>query len=246
MIKGVTGVSYDELKFKEGKLLLAGPKSASFSHSSLKMFETCARQYHEIRVLKKWPREENEQSIYGNNMHEAIEDYINRNKPLPSEFEFAKPTVDAVLSKRGMRKAEYEMAVTRDLVPCSWLSSEAWVRGIADVLIVERGTGIAWCADWKTGNDKYADKDQLDLMALLIFAHCPEVTQVNGALIFILKNSVVKHKVMRQDAAKLWWQYRERVARIDAAIENGVWNPNQSGLCKKYCSVASCEYNGRH
>ena len=32
------------------------------------------------------------------------------------------------------------------------------------------------------------------------------------------------------------------VARIEAALENGVWNPIQGPLCK-FCSVKQCEYN---
>jgi hypothetical protein len=32
------------------------------------------------------------------------------------------------------------------------------------------------------------------------------------------------------------------VARIEAALENGVWNPVQGPLCRS-CSVKQCEYN---
>ena len=35
---------------------------------------------------------------------------------------------------------------------------------------------------------------------------------------------------------------RQDVARIEAAIENGVWNPKESALCK-FCAVKQCEYN---
>jgi hypothetical protein len=32
------------------------------------------------------------------------------------------------------------------------------------------------------------------------------------------------------------------VSRIEAALQNGVWNPIQGPLCK-FCSVKECEYN---
>ena len=216
-----------------------------FSHSSLKMFETCKRQYHEIRVLKKFAREETEQALYGTELHAAAEMY-GKGDALGAQFEFLRPSLDALFSKSGEKYFEHEMSLDADLFPCGWKDRQAWVRGIADLLIVDNPGRRAWCVDYKTGSDRYADTDQLDLMSLLIFQNFPAVQQVNGALLFVLKNNMVKHKVMREDAPRLWQAYRERVASIDGAQSSGVWNPTQSGLCKKYCSVLSCEFNGRH
>lgn len=214
-----------------------------WSYSSLKQYKTCSRQYHEIRVLKNYPREETEQTLYGTELHAAVEGYI-KGRMLDERFAFMEPVVSAILSKPGKKHAEVEMAVTSDLVPCAWDSEAAWCRGIADVLIVNSGT--AWVVDWKTGNDKYPDKDQLTLMSLLTFAHYPEVHFVNSALIFVLKNNIVKHKVRRAEAAKHWARFREDVAKLEQSFDNGVWNPKESGLCKKWCPCTGCELNGRH
>ena len=217
-----------------------------WSHSSLKMFDTCKRQYHEIRVLKNFKREENEQSIYGNNLHKASELYVKSDEPLPDSFAFMQPILDTLMTKTGTFFAEHEMALDVELDPCGWKDKQAWVRGIADLLIVDNASRRAWCVDYKTGSDRYADTSQLDLMSLLIFQNFPAVLEVKGALLFVLKNNMIKHTVKREDKDALWWKYRERIAAIDAAMQNGVWNPTQSGLCKKYCSVTSCEFNGRH
>ena len=35
---------------------------------------------------------------------------------------------------------------------------------------------------------------------------------------------------------------KQDLARIQAALDNGVWNPNSGPLCK-FCAVKQCEYN---
>ena len=216
-----------------------------WSHSSLKQFETCQRQYYEIKVLKKWPFEQGEQALYGEQLHEAAEMYVKNGTPIPPQFAFIQPVVDALLAKKGTKYPEHEMALDENLNVVDWKDPNVWVRGIADLLIIDDEEGIAWCVDYKTGSDRYPDKNQLDLMALMVFKHFPMVTEVRGALLFVVKNSIVKHKVTRDQEEALWWKYRERVASIASCMDTGVWRPKQSGLCKKWCQVLTCEYNGR-
>jgi RecB family exonuclease len=151
--------------------------------------------------------------------------------------------IDALLAKEGEKSVEIQMALDINLQPVEWFSKAAWVRGIADLLILDGE--IAWVVDYKTGSNKYPDRNQLDLMSLLVFAHYPEVQQVNSALLFVVKNSMIKHKVKREDVDKLWWEYRERVSRIEASHANEVWNPKQSGLCP-WCPVKTCEFHPNH
>jgi ATP-dependent protease HslVU (ClpYQ) ATPase subunit len=35
-----------------------------------------------------------------------------------------------------------------------------------------------------------------------------------------------------------------RLAKLAGAFEANVWNPKQSGLCRKHCPVKECEHNG--
>ena len=216
-----------------------------WSHSSLKQFETCQRQYHEIKVLKKWPFEQGEQALYGEQLHLAAELYVKDGTALPPQFAFIKPVLDALLAKKGDKLAEFEMALDEQLNVVPWDSPDVWVRGIADLLIIDEEEGIAWCIDYKTGSDRYPDKNQLDLMSLMVFKHFPHVHEVRSALLFVVKNSIVQHKVTKDQEDGLWWKYRERVANIASCMDTGVWRPKQSGLCKKYCQVLTCEYNGR-
>lgn len=208
----------------------------------MKKFEQCARQYHEVTVLKRYPFTDTKHTIYGKDVHKAIEDYGRDGKPLPPEFVLFQPVVDALLAKPGRKLFEHEMALTKDLRPCDFKDDNRWVRGIADLLIVDDDNLTARVVDWKTGNDKYPDRDQLTLMSLMVFTHFPHVRSVASALVFLVKGSMVKHKMVREDAEAAWWDYRERVAKLEAAHEFDVWNPSQSPLCG-WCPVKECTFN---
>ena len=80
----------------------------------------------------------------------------------------------------------------------------------------------------------------------MVFKHFPHIKRVKSALLFVVKKSMVTHEVNAEEQEQLWWRYRERVARLAASHSIGVWNPNQTGLCKNYCPVITCEYNGKH
>lgn len=220
-------------------------KTVSWSHSALKDFEGCQRRYYEIKVLKNYPFTETEATRYGNQVHEAIEFYIRDGKPIPPEYAQFKDTVDAMLKKNGRVLAEYEMALTKELQTCGWKAPDVWVRGIADILIVDDENMTAWVGDWKTGNNKYPDRDQLVLMSLMVFAHFPHIRKVNSALLFIVKNDMVKMSMTREEVHAHWWEYRERTARLEASYANNVWNPNQTPLCG-WCPVKTCEFNKKH
>lgn len=216
-----------------------------WSHSSLKDYEGCGRRYHEVKVLKKYPFQETDATRYGTQVHSAIEDYIVKGTPIPPQYAQFKPVVDAVLNKDGRVYAEYEMALTKDLRVCGWQAPDAWVRGIADILIVDDENLTAWVVDWKTGNNRYPDRDQLVLMSLMVFQHFPHIRKVLSALLFIVKEDFVKLTMVRDQIEQFWWKYRERIARLEASHDNGVWNPKQTPLCR-WCQVSGCEFNPRH
>ena len=217
----------------------------TWSHSSLKDFEGCARRYHEVKVLNKYPFKDNEHTIYGKELHKAAEEYVRDGTPLPPQFEYVKATLDALLSKPGRKLCEHEMALTQNLQVCSFHDPKRWVRGIADLLIINDDNLTARVVDYKTGNNKYPDRDQLVLMSLMVFTHFPHIRRVNSALLFLVKNDFVKMTMTSDEVKKHWWNYRERYARLEASFANDVWNPNQTPLCG-WCPVKTCEFNSKH
>ena len=218
---------------------------AKHSYSGIKAFETCGRQYNEVKILKLYPREDTEATLYGTQLHEQAELYIRDNRPLDTSFKFLQPTMDALSAMPGRKFPELEMALTEALEPCDFKAENYWVRGIADLVIVNDENLTARVFDYKSGSDRYPDTDQLMLMSLMIFKHFPHVRSVTGGLLFVLKNSSHKYKVQRDQEAMLWWRWRERVAKLDAAMYHNNWQTKSSGLCKKYCPCTGREFNGR-
>ena len=216
-----------------------------WSHSALKDFEGCARRYYEVKVLKKYPFPDTEQIRYGKQFHEAAEFYIKQDTPLPPQFMYAKDVLDALKAKPGRKLCEFEMALREDLSPCDWEAGDAWVRGVADLLIVNDDNLTAHVVDYKTGNNKYPDRDQLVLMSLMVFVHFPHIRHVKSALLFVVKNDMVRQAMSREEADAHWWKYRERIARLAACHANDVWNPTQTPLCG-WCAVRDCEFNPKH
>lgn len=220
-------------------------KPIKWSHSGLKDFEGCARRFHEVKVLNNYPFTENKHTIYGKQVHDSAEQYIKDGTPLPTEHEYIQPTLDALKKKTGRKLTEHLMGVTVDLKPCSFDDENVWVRGIADLLIIDDDGLKAKVLDYKTGNDKYPDRDQLTLMSLMVFTHFPHIRQVNSALLFVVKGSMVTQTMTVDQKDFHWSMYRERVARLEQAHANDVWNPTSTPLCG-WCQVKSCEFNPNH
>jgi len=218
---------------------------AQHSYSGIKAFETCARKYHDTKVVKLYPREETEATLYGTNLHEQAELFIKDGRPLDDAYKFMQPVMDMLAEMPGRKFPELEMAVTEALVPCGFKDPDYWCRGIADLVVVDDDNFTARVFDYKTGNNKYPDTDQLMLMSLMIFKHFPHVRRITGGLLFVLKNTVSKYKIDRSQEHDLWWRWRERVAKLDAAHHHDRWPEKSSGLCRKYCEVTACHHNGR-
>jgi len=217
----------------------------TWSFSGIKLFEQCPKKYYHLKIKKDFKDEGSAATQYGTEFHEAAEFYVAGKADLPAHFEFARKSLDKLKALPGEKHPEYEMGLTANLEPCPIDSPDVWWRGIADLVIIN-GTE-ARVVDYKAGKSaKYADKDQLELMALAIFQHFPDVTEVKAALFFVVARAFIKGNYSRKDRKKLWSNWLERYNRILIAKEKNVWNPKTSGLCKKYCVVLSCPHNGRN
>ena len=182
----------------------------------------------------------------GTAVHEAAEEYVRDNVPLPPKFEYAKAALDSLNSKRGKKLCEYKLGLTENLDPCDFFADDVWFRGIADLIILDEDAEIAWVIDYKKGkNARYADKGQLELMALATFKHFPRIKEVRGGLMFVVSNELVKGTYELAGQGELWGKWLGDYTAMESALENNTWNPNPSGLCKAHCVVLECPHNGR-
>jgi CRISPR/Cas system-associated exonuclease Cas4 (RecB family) len=212
----------------------------TWSYSSLKEYLNCPKQYHEIKVLKNYVKEETDNMRYGKEVHKALEDYVKDNKPLVKNYKRFQPTLDSLLAIEGVKYPEHELAITFDKTPCKFDSKDRWVRGIIDLLIVDGNT--AYIVDYKTGSNKYPDPKQLKLMALLTFAHFPEVNKIKAGLLFVMHDSFMPEEYNRDSIDKLWLYFLSDLRRLELSFDNNLWIANPTGLCG-WCPVKKCEFH---
>lgn len=221
--------------------------SKKWSFSRLKAFEQCPRQFYYEKVLKQYPVVETEAMRYGTAVHEAAEFYIRDGKPIPEKYGYIIPLLDRLNAMEGEKLCEFQMGLTADLEACSTDDDNVWFRGIADLVILNRPKKEARVLDYKTGKSaKYADKGQLELMALAIFKHFPDIDTVKAGLLFVVCDKFVKDTYTRDQEAELWAKWLSKYSRMEKAYETDVWNANPSGLCRKHCPVLECPHNGRN
>ena len=221
-------------------------KLPPWSFSSIKAYEQCPRKFYHLKVVKDYEEPSTEATLYGSQFHEAAELYIRDGTPLPPHFNYAKSVLDNFNRMPGEKLCEYEMGLTEDLQPCGFKDENVWWRGIADLVILDRENAEARVVDYKTGKStKYADKGQLELMALAIFKHFPEIKKVKGGLLFVVANAFLKdnYHIDQQDVR--WSKWIADRKRMAASYANDVWNARPSGLCRNHCVVLSCPHNGR-
>jgi len=218
-----------------------------WSYSSIKLFEQCPKKFYHLRVAKDFKEDQNaEHLLYGTRFHKAAEEYIRDGTPLPEHFSFVKSALDSLKKIPGDKYCEFEMGLTENLTPCGFRDPDVWFRGIADLLIIDTEKAEARVVDYKTGKSaKYADTGQLELMALAVFKHFPDVKRVKAGLLFVIANAFPKANYDVEQSPLMWQRWLRDHDRMKVAYRTNVWNPKPSGLCRKHCVVLSCPHNGR-
>ena len=214
-----------------------------WSYSKIKAFEQCPKQFYHDKILKEVPFKETEATLYGTAFHTAAENYIGKDIPLPSKFSFAQKMLDSLKNKQGEKLCELKLGITEDLEPCGFYDENVWFRGIADLIILDGD--LAWVIDYKTGkSSKYADKGQLELMAMSVFKHYPQVKTVRAGLVFVISNDLVKSTYTEYDKPKLWEKWLAKYKQMETAAVEEVWNAKPNGLCRRHCPIIECVHNG--
>jgi|TARA_R100000789_G_C3018933_1_gene153099 CRISPR/Cas system-associated exonuclease Cas4 (RecB family) len=219
-----------------------------WSYSKIHDFEQCPKQFYHLNIVKDYEKEFADGPMkYGNEFHKAAEEYVSIGKALPIKFQYAESMIDALKAKRGEVLCEFKMGLTRNLAACDFWDQHVWWRGVADLVVVNEDARHAYAVDYKTGkSSKYADLDQLALMALGIFAHFSFVEEVRAGLLFVRAKDFIKHTYTKPEQSDMWDGWTRRTTRLKKACDTNVWNPNSSGLCKAHCPVTDCPHNGRN
>lgn len=210
-----------------------------WSYSALKNFEGCKKRYYHEKVAGDFKQQPNEHTTYGTLMHEALEARIKFSTPLPPEFSHLNALVDSLLALTGEKLSEVDLSLRSDYAPCTADDPRVWYKGFADLLVLNRDRRKALVADFKSGNSRYADMDQLELYALATFRHFPEIETARGMLLFVKDDKPITKDFSRHETEEKWLRWIGRLDEIRRAREYNNWPAMPSGLCK-FCPVSSC------
>lgn len=216
-------------------------KMPPWSYSSLTKFETCPRQYYEVRVAKSVVEPQGEAALAGERDHLSFENRLLHKTPLPPHLLKHEGIVRRVESAPGELLVEKELAITAKFKPCDWKAEDVWCRGIVDLGVVNGTSGTL--LDWKTGKRK-PDSTQLALFAGLGFVHYPRVKTFKTGFVWLKTSQLDKDVFTREHTSDIWREFLPRVHRMEQAFEHDKWPARPSGLCRKHCAVTSCPHNG--
>jgi len=212
----------------------------NWSYSRLKDFIGCPRRHYETQIANNFTQPYTEALRYGNAVHAALENYVKHGTELPANYKRYQGYVDGLLDLDGEKLPEYKMGLLPDRTACNYEDKRRWVRGIADMIIIDGST--AYIVDYKTGSANYPDLMQLKLMGLMVFAHFPGVSNIKAALMFVAHNIIVDESYTRDQTNDLWSHFVPHLERWKIAHETNEWLASPNNLCG-YCPVRTCEFN---
>jgi len=121
-------------------------KKLSFSYTALKDFSNCALAFYHKRILKDVVFVQGPEAAWGESVHKAFELRAKDKTPLP--FTLAKYESMLAQFDGKVFEVELQMAVNEKLEPVEWFADDAWIRGIADIMVWLDDETL-WIGDWK-------------------------------------------------------------------------------------------------
>lgn len=211
------------------------------SHSAMNTFETCPKKYFEEKIRKSVPWEESEASRYGKEVHKAFELYVRDGKELPFGMQHYSKWLDKFKDAPGQKLVEQKMAINRTFESTGYFDSDVWFRGQADLIILNGPKAIV--VDYKTGKIKN-DFAQLELMAATAFCLDKGIEDITAIFFWTKDKKITRENYDRQKAMSIWTAFMNKAKRLEEAVRTTDFPAKPNGLCKRYCGVKNCPYNG--
>lgn len=212
----------------------------SFSHTALKDFANCPLAFKHKRILKDVAFVQTDAARWGEEVHKHFENRVKGVAQLPFTLAAYEPLMSTFDGKKT--ETELKMCLNDRLQPTDWFASDAWLRGIADVMVWITDKKV-WIGDYKTGKRR-PDFDQLRLFSLLVWQHYPEIDECAVSFIWTQDKAMDTETYYRKDANKLWEEVIAKIRRVYKAQESDNWPAKPSGLCG-WCDVRKqrgCKY----
>ena len=126
-------------------------KPIAWSYSAITAHNTCPKQYHEVKVLKRYS-DDNIHNKWGNEVHEYFADRLLGKDRIDPRMTMYDGVIERLRAIEGTLQTEQKFAITNTFKPTEWFAKDVWCRGIADALWIK--DGVAKTLDLKTGKRK--------------------------------------------------------------------------------------------
>ena len=215
------------------------PEMMPQSPTSLQTFLTCPRQYEAKYITREVKFQDTDHTRFGTLLHAAIENYLKHGEPLPS---ILLPAMGTLARMRNIfLGAEVKLAVDFNGAPVDWGAKTAYQRCIVDAMLISRDQKTIICVDWKTGKKRDASM-QHDFIKHCVAAHYPQVEKILTIFVYLFSGESDRQEY--QPGGHLT-QMKINMGLLSDAHLHNQFLPKPSGLCKNWCDVISCEFNGR-
>ena len=232
------------------------------SYSSLSTLKKCPYQYFEQRVLRLHKYEPGPEAVLGDWIHNQLQALGERRiaavPSMPPEMtahstpekladlragiEWASRMIQELFASGTIFEAEFSVDATLTKpVAKNWKAAYDWT-GKADLF--QRVGTHGFVGDWKSGNSRFPDVDQLELMAVFGFIQWPELETVDAALVFLGDRKVVPSPVWTRDVdfPMLRQKWVDKAYELKLRTEQKDWPKTPNPLCG-WCPCTSCEHN---
>lgn len=234
---------------------ILSPPKFSWSFTGLDVFfNICPRKFAARWFYKTEIFEENEASIWGNRKHKADEMALKGQKEVKEKGKIITLEEDLVdwkyvnlfleAQKGGAQLlVEKEIAINRQLKTVEWFAQDAWGRAKIDVGLIV-GDDTLKIFDWKTGKEKY-DEWQLRIFCLFAALAYPHLQRFEARYIWLKDDKISDAVILtRAELLPILEDTLSKVARMEEAWTNEIFQCKQNGLCKRYCGVTDCPHHG--
>jgi len=209
-------------------------KIQHWSYSSLKTFETCAKQWYYSKV-KKIPQPPNRYLTRGNEVHNQMESY------LVGRIERPRVDTDLGFLTDLLHQLEgYEDLVVEEMwhydLDWQWLGTEftyeSWLLAKMDAVSLD----ARHIVDWKTGRIYDDHAEQARLYALAAASRTFE-TEWKVDMVYIDQEQIITHEIDASDLAGAQDRWGKRAKQIFNALKDSQFPKTPSRGCKR------CPYN---
>ena len=225
-----------------------------WSFTALTQAERCMHAFRAKYITKTLPFAPSPAADYGVQVHKLMEKHVKDGAAFPPDFSWLKEFVP-VRQPEQTHFAEMPLALRADGTVCGFWDKDCWFRGKADFLSLTPSSAdapaVAILLDWKTGKP-LDDSVQLELSALCLFAHHPDVQAVQTMFVWLKEcTGVWAHdfdcrtdlRVSRAQIPDLWAKIMPRAAELEQRHREMDFPPKPGRSCK-WCPVQSCPFNG--